>query len=213
MRITLSSCTLLLGLLLALPAAALELPAPPAGTCPLNNEQDTDKRALNFLRIAMQTPGTLKALFAECAQLEQLRLRQGPSVTVYDYGAVVEQTASLPEGITREQAISLLAAGAGISAANASQAMNPTVAERALAVPSYQGILKQGPQMVIFGSEQRHAANGVQYSMAAVSAVTVVGGKFVSVNLFDSLKGKETFTRLADEAEAYTNRILAANPS
>ena len=219
MRIALSSlAAAIMSCLLALPAQALVLPPPPEGTCPLDNNQAPDRQAISYMHLASQTPGTLKALFAECSELETARL--GRSVFITNYGAVFEQNATIPAGMNRAQAMQLLSAAAGLSGTIATQAINGGVpvanpAQRsggATRTASYHGILKQSDQLLVLGSEQRHLGARQQYAAAAVTALTVVDNKIIAMNFFAPLENDKTFSILALEAESYGNSLLAANP-
>lgn len=205
MRFTLS---FLACCLLALPAQAVNLPPMPQGSCALDSNQDIDRTATYAMHLSVQTPGSLKALFADCGELE--RLRQGRTQSLTSYSAVFEQKAALPEGTDRARAIQLIAEGTGLSASIASQSVN--AAREPKNRESYHGILKQSDRVIIFGSEQRHLNGRQVYSTAAVSALTIVDGKFITMNFFAPLTDAESFARLGLAAESYANSLLAANP-
>lgn len=202
---------LMLAALTALPAQALVLPPLPAGDCAIDVSQPFDRTATNYMHLVTQTPGTLQALFTECGQLEKLRLQQ--RLFLNYYGAVIEQKESLPQGITRAQLLDGMADAIGLSGTMATKAMNandPSVAAIA-SQASYHGILKQSDQLLVLGSEQRHVGTRAPYVAAAVTALTVVDGKVVSVNFYAPLT-QGVYERLGARAEAYTNALLAANP-
>lgn len=203
--------------LLALPAHALVMPPTPEGTCPLDNNQAPDRNALAYMHLTTQTPATLKALFAECSELE--RVRSGRQVNLTNYGAIFEQKDTLPVGVTPEQTIAILGTAAGLSGTIATKSMNaaelvnnPAVDKTAqLRTASLHSILKQTPKLLILANEQRHLAIRLQYGVAAVTALTVVKGRIVAMNFYAPLRTEADFGKLGLVAESYANSLIAAN--
>jgi hypothetical protein len=212
-RPILATCMLLLA---AAPAFAINVPPLPTGTCALDVAQDADHSALLNMHVATQTEADMKALFAECAELDNLRLGRYPFLS--RYGDLLVQKAPLPAGMTRTQVIDAIAAASGLAGAVSSQMLQaPDTSMRGrpdrLSPPSYHGVLKKSDAMVILGSEQRHLVSGKkQYAAAAVSAITVVGNQLVVANFFAPMADDKTFPKLTATAESYLASLLAANP-
>lgn len=210
--------SLLAATLLALPAHALNMPPTPEGTCPIDTHQTADRNATVFMHLTTQTPGTLKALFAECAELA--RLRSGRVAYVTNYAAVFEQKETLPTSLTPENAMAALSAAAGLSGTIATKAVNaaaiannPAVRESGpTRTDSFHGILRQSDKVLILGSEQRHLGHRLQYGVAAVTALTIVKGRVVSMNFYAPLHNESDYQKVAQVAESYANSLIAANP-
>ena len=208
--------------LLALPAQALTLPALPQGMCPFDNNQATDRAAIAYMNLTTQTPGSLKALFGECVELGQMRNLR--TIFVSNYGAVFEQKGTIPDGITREQMITLLGQAGGLSGTIATKSLNgaqlvnnPATGNEpnkmmGAKTASYQSILKQSDRLIVFGNEQRLLGGRTQYAGAVVTALTVVNRHIIAINLYAPFTGEASMVRLANMAEAYGNSLLAANP-
>lgn len=213
MRCFLPSLALLAtSLMLAVPAHALTPPQPPVGYCNLDSTDPTQRSAMFFMHLAAQTPVALKALFVECSEIDSMN--KGRTTPATRYGAVLEQQASVPPGTTRAQAMALLGSAIGMAATYGTQPMGlatqPTGVQIAHA-DSYKGILRQGEQYVIAGTQQRHATTRETYDVAAITGFTLLGGKLVTVNLVTPLR-PDSFTQGGALVEAYLQALIAANP-
>ncbi len=205
-------------MLLALPAQALVMPPLPEGACPLDNNQKPDRDALSYMHLTTQTPATLKALFTECAELGYLRNDKLNFLS--HYGAVFEHNEALPVGTTRAQAMKILGAAAGMSGTIAAKSMTAaqlansgeTSGRRKTYTASEHSVLKQTDQFLILGSEQRHIGTRLQYAMAVVTALTVVGDRVVAINLYAPLEDG-AFQKLTLAADSYARSLIAVNPS
>lgn len=219
MRIAPTFVALIASCLLALPAQALVLPPAPEGTCPLDSNQAPDRAALAYMHLSTQTPATIKALFAECKELTFLRAEKLKILS--HYGTVFEQKATLPAGVTRAQAIEILGAAGGLAgtiaaksagAASLANSADAGKGRKRIYTASEHGVLLQNERTIILGSEQRHLGPRLQYAMAAVTALTVVDGHVIAINLYTPLTGTAVFAELTKTAETYVNSLLAANP-
>ena len=204
--------------LLALPAQALVLPPLPEGTCPIDTRQTADRNATTYMRLTTQAPGTLKALFAECAELE--RLRSGRVAYITNYGAIFEQTDPLPTSLSPADGMAVLKAAAGLSGTIATKAVNAAAMANntatrdsgPLRTASFHSILGQSDRVLVLGGEQRHLGNRLQYGVAAVTALAIVKGRAVAMNFYAPLQNDETYGKVARVAESYANSLIAANP-
>ncbi len=209
--------TCLLALMLAQPALALNLPPLPDGTCTLNSEEDGN--ALPYMHLIMQHGADLKALFAECGELSGTRHGRIPNLS--HYGVLFVQKDTLPPGTTRENAIAIISDALGLSGATSAKAYNEHAIMADLASAnrpnlknlnaSVHGVLIQRPNVVIFASEQRHLGHHLQYAVAAVTALTVMDDKIVTLNLYAPLDSADAYTKLASIADSYIASMFAAN--
>ena len=209
--------TCLLAFILAQPVMAMNLPPLPDGYCTLDVNQDTT--VLPYMHLTMQHAATLKALFAECGELQQSR--HGRVTNLSHYGALFEQKDSLPPGTTPQGALSIIDTAFGLSGVTSAKAYN----ENAIIAditgsgrsnlknlsPSLHAILIERPNVLIVASEQRHLGHRIQYAVAAVTALTVMDGKIVTLNLYAPNEAPDSFKKLAGIADSYIASMVAAN--
>ena len=209
--------TCLLALALAQPALAMNLAPLPDGYCTLDVNQDTN--VLPYMHLTMQHAANLKALFAECGELQQSRHGRLPNLS--HYAALFEQKDTLPPGTTPQSAIATITAALGLSGVTSAKAYNENAIITDLTSsgranlknlsPSLHAVLISRPNVVIFASEQRHLGHRMQYAVAAVTALTVMGDRIVTLNLYAPNDSGDTFNKLAKMADSYIASLAAAN--
>ena len=197
----------------AAPAAAnaMVIPEAPYGTCPIDMQQKADTEAVKYMHLGAQGKATLKGVYGECAQLEALRASSSMISFLSSYVTLIEQEGNTVN-FNRAATILTLSSSIGITSAFSSAATQSLKSGFGTRPPSYHGILKQTPDFLIVGSEQRHIVKERELGVAVVSLITVIKGKIVTVNFFGGMSDSSIFGKLAGRAEAYGSSLIAANP-
>lgn len=192
-------------------AAGIKLPDLPSGMCPVDPSQDADRNVLPDLHLAVQGKYKLLAVFGECVNLKELRSGTSRVTTLNYYGTVIQQQGGTP--IDRTSNIESIANAIGLAGAYAPEAVKEQqYVGLGVRRASYQGIIKKTADYIIVGTEQRHLVATKQFSIAAVSLITVVNGNIITVNLYRPADSDQIYSLLAQTAEGYAQQLLALNP-
>jgi hypothetical protein len=191
--------------------SGMVVPDAPYGTCPIDMQQQADNAAIKYMHLGVQGGAKLRGVYGECVQLEALRANSSKIAFLNSYVTLVEQDGN-SVNFNRSSTILTLASSVGLTSAFSSAATQSLKSGFGARPPSYHGILKQTPDFLIVGAEQRHVVKEREFAVAAVSLITVINGKIVTANFFQALSGNDSFAMLAQRAEVYGNTLLAANP-
>ena len=187
------------------------VPDLPYGMCALDPQQDADRAAVTDMHLAAQGPSKLLGVYANCTELAELRKSSSGIKFLSHYATLVEQDGA-KVSLNRASTLLVLSSATGITSAFSTQATQATKAGFGTRRASYHGILKQTPDYLIVGSEQRHLAKTQEYAVSVVSLVTVIKGKVVTANFFGSAENDQSFIDLGNHAEAYGVQLIAVNP-
>lgn len=214
---------LLTGLImLPMLAQALTLPALPQGMCALNEKQAAHAEVINFLRRANEGSNEVVASFADCNELAAIEAGKGKSIA--HFGAVLQQSLGANLGLDRATYVQTAATvyasqgnaltndaltGAREAVAGATKTgdvRNPTAI-----TAQNKGILFQSKDMLIIGLTQNNMLGGKNIQVASTSAITLVRGAPISVNIYAPASA-DAFTRASASLKPFVGQLISTNP-
>jgi hypothetical protein len=211
-------------LCLALPglAQALAIPALPAGMCALDEKVSEQATVVNYLRAANAGSNDVLATFARCDELAAIAAKKGTSIT--HYGAILRQ--SLGEALPLERSAYIETAALAYSANAAALTETAlTGAREAVATgtkdsditnpkaitAANKGVLFKNKDMLILGIRQTNTMGSQTTNVASTTALTLVGGTPISVNLY-APDAPAAFTQSSNTLQPFVTQLIAANP-
>lgn len=211
-------------LCLALPslAQALSIPALPVGMCLLDEKVTEQATVVKYLRNANAGSNEVLATFARCDELAAIAAKKGDSIT--HYGAVLRQSLGEPLPLARSAYVEAAAAayranggaitetaltGAREAVANGTKGSDITN-PKAITADS-NGVLFKNADMLILGVVQTNSLGNKVSRIASTSALTLVGGSPLSVNLY-APEAPGVFAQSSATLQPFVTQLVAANP-
>lgn len=203
-------------------AQALTIPTLPAGMCVLDEKVTEQATVVNYLRNANAGSNEVLATFARCDELAAIAAKKGNSIT--HYGAVLRQSLGQPLPLERSAYID---AAVAAYRANA-RALNETAltgAREAVAAGTKgsditnpkaltadsKGILFKNTDMLILGIKQTNSFGSQANHVASTSAITLIGGDPISVNLY-APNTPDAFAQSSNTLQPFVTQLIAVNP-
>jgi hypothetical protein len=204
-------------------AFAMNVTALPTGMCALNKNNPVEAEVINYLKSANAGSNEVLASFASCSELAAITAKKGSAIT--HYGAILSQTLGQQLPIDRkayvETAATLYAANgasltetaltgareAATTGTQGSDIKNP----KSMTADS-KGILFKNDDMVIIGIKQTNNFGSESHAVASTAAMTLIGGKPVSVNLYAPASDAGAFQKSAATLQPFVATLIAANP-
>lgn len=194
---------------------------PPMGAlCALDREQEVDARLLRAMDRANGGQNAVIALYADCAQLGQLRASGEGQLR--DTASILMPGAVVDESLILERPALVAGVARDIEAKREflwDQLRAPEQYALSAAIPSTEslGILRQTDDYVLTGSRQTVDVRGADQPRdeVTVTGITKAGTALVSVNITADVAGRDAqavYLANLETLEAFLQALVSANP-
>lgn len=196
--------------------AKVVLPVP-KGYCPLTTAQAADKDLISRTERTVGVRNRLLLMFADCAQLKRYRSR---GISLSNFGSyMAPKSAKKPLKMSRSRFTRLMGEqiekqkDAIVKAQRQmTERLNKEGNRAALAGNENLGLIHQDDSAAFMGLVQTWQAEGsAKILVGAVTGLTLVRERVVSLNLYAPYKGKKSINALLTAQRANIERLIAAN--
>jgi len=189
----------------------------PDGHCALSKQHEADKRALALIEQVNKGRNTVLMMFADCKQLQAFRSDGGD---LSNYGSyLAPRSARKPVRMPRARFTTIIGAQfekqkAAIERAQeeAKQRVKATGLNSEIQENIHLGLLHRDRNAAYTGLLQIWRTEGAQDTkIAAVTALTLVRERVISINLSAPHTGDSTIQALLDDQQALVGKLIKTN--